>query len=186
VGPQFFYPRILDTAANDAALAALEHTSLPVAAKTLCGSAAAVLARALIVPVDAWQTQLRALGVTLIGSPVAGVRTRVLGVTLIGQYPFFFTNNQLRECLPSFDFACGEHARNGAIGLCSGMIANLCTTSGQLLRGPQMDVERSFKNILRTEPAIRRMYFNQCLIMSIRGATFTIAWQALVARQCDC
>merc|ERR1711908_259513 len=48
--------RFGDTAANDGALAALEHTSLPTAAKTMCASAAAASFRVVLMPVDAWKT----------------------------------------------------------------------------------------------------------------------------------
>merc|ERR1719421_1168615 len=48
--------RFGDTAANDGALAALEHTSLPTAAKTMVASASAAGFRLFLMPVDAWKT----------------------------------------------------------------------------------------------------------------------------------
>merc|ERR550517_883575 len=48
--------RFGDTAANDGALAALEHTSLPTAAKTMCASACAAAFRVILMPIDAWKT----------------------------------------------------------------------------------------------------------------------------------
>merc|ERR1719240_2551542 len=48
--------RFGDTAANDGALAALEHTELPTAAKTAAASASAGFFRLFLMPVDAWKT----------------------------------------------------------------------------------------------------------------------------------
>merc|ERR1719359_1846877 len=48
--------RFGDTAANDGALAALEHTTLPTAVKTMCASACAAAFRIFLMPVDAWKT----------------------------------------------------------------------------------------------------------------------------------
>ena len=48
--------RFGDTAANDGALAALETTTLPTAAKTMCASAAAAGFRLFLMPIDAWKT----------------------------------------------------------------------------------------------------------------------------------
>merc|ERR1719263_483097 len=48
--------RFGDTAANDGALAALEHTSLPMAAKSMAASASAASFRVVLMPVDAWKT----------------------------------------------------------------------------------------------------------------------------------
>merc|ERR1719145_98367 len=48
--------RFGDTAANDGALAALEHTTLPTAAKTMAASACAAGFRVFLMPIDAWKT----------------------------------------------------------------------------------------------------------------------------------
>merc|ERR1719498_2170909 len=48
--------RFGDTAANDGALAALETTELPTAAKTMVASASAASFRLFLMPVDAWKT----------------------------------------------------------------------------------------------------------------------------------
>merc|ERR1719238_2274725 len=48
--------RFGDTAANDGALAALEHTTLPTASKTMAASACAAGFRVFLMPVDAWKT----------------------------------------------------------------------------------------------------------------------------------
>merc|ERR1719213_1571082 len=48
--------RFGDTAANDGALAALEHTPLPTAAKTMVASASAASFRVVLMPVDASKT----------------------------------------------------------------------------------------------------------------------------------
>jgi ribosomal protein S25 len=48
--------RFGDTFANDGALAALEHTSLPVWSKTAAASASAGVFRLFLMPVDAWKT----------------------------------------------------------------------------------------------------------------------------------
>merc|ERR1711879_1042791 len=59
LGPALFQApisRFGDTAANDGALAALEHTNMPTAAKTMVASAVAAGFRVFLMPVDAWKT----------------------------------------------------------------------------------------------------------------------------------
>jgi len=48
--------RVGDTAANDGALAALEHTSLPMPVKSATASATAAIMRVFLMPIDAWKT----------------------------------------------------------------------------------------------------------------------------------
>merc|ERR1719254_483804 len=107
--------RFGDTAANNGALAALEHTSLPTAAKTMCASACAAGFRVFLMPIDAWKTTKQVEGKdglkrlmektkkhpTALWQGAVGAMT----ATWVGHYPWFYTNNQLRETLPPFGFA---------------------------------------------------------------------------------
>merc|ERR1712217_991675 len=83
--------RFGDTAANDGALAALEHTTLPTAAKAMAA-------------------------------------------TWVGHYPWFCTNNQLREVLPPFEFTYGKYVRNAVIGFASAAVSDTCSNSLRVLR----------------------------------------------------
>merc|ERR1719305_2017618 len=109
--------RFGDTAANDGALAALEHTALPTAAKTMVASACAAGFRVFLMPVDAWKTTKQ--HPTALWQGAMGAMT----ATWVGHYPWFYTNNQLRESLPAFDMPGGKHVRNAVIGFASAAVS---------------------------------------------------------------
>merc|ERR1719424_264418 len=122
--------RFGDTAANDGALAALEHTELPTAAKTMVASASAASFRVVLMPVDAWKTTKQVEGADGLKKLIEKTKKHptalwqvaigAMTATWVGHYPWFYTNNQLRESLPQFDFMpYGKHARNACIGFAS-------------------------------------------------------------------
>merc|ERR1712194_947940 len=98
--------RFGDTAANDGTLAALEHPSLPTAAKTMAASGCAAAFRVVLMPIDAWKTTKQVEGAdglkkliektkkhpTALWQGAVGAMT----ATWVGHFPWFYTNNQLR------------------------------------------------------------------------------------------
>merc|ERR1712232_995329 len=136
--------RFGDTAANDGALAALEHTSLPTAAKTMCASGCAAGFRVFLMPVDAWKTTKQVEGKdglkrliektkkhpTALWQGAMGAMT----ATWVGHYPWIYTNNQLRESLPQFDFMYGKYVRNACIGFCSAAVSDSISNSLRVLK----------------------------------------------------
>merc|ERR1712080_250867 len=135
--------RFGDTAANDGALAALEHTNLPTFAKTMCASASAGLFRVFLMPIDAWKTTKQVEGKdglkklidkskkhpTALWQGSIGAMT----ATWVGHYPWFFTNNQLQVVLPQFEFTYGKYVRNALIGFASAAVSDTCSSSLRVL-----------------------------------------------------
>jgi len=190
--------RFGDTAANDGALAALEHTTLPTAAKTMVASASAAGFRIFLMPIDAWKTTKQVEGKEGLKKliektkkhPTAlwqgGVAT--MSATWVGHYPWFYTNNQLRESLPTFDFAYGKYVRNAVIGFASAAVSDTCSNSLRVLKTTrQTSLEpvgylESAKSIIEKEGMaglFGRGLGTRILTNGLQGALFTIGWRAI-------
>mmetsp|Transcript_68012 Transcript_68012/g.133750 ORF Transcript_68012/g.133750 Transcript_68012/m.133750 type:complete len:284 (-) Transcript_68012:173-1024(-) len=190
--------RFGDTAANDGALAALEHTSLPTAVKTMCASACAAGFRVFLMPIDAWKTTKQVEGAdglkkliektkkhpTALWQGAVGAMT----ATWVGHYPWFYTNNQLREVMPQFDFTYGKYVRNAVIGFCSAAVSDTCSNSLRVLKTTrQTSLEpvgylESAKAIIEKEGyagLFGRGLGTRILTNGIQGALFTIGWKAI-------
>merc|ERR1719401_2333150 len=136
--------RFGDTAANDGAMAALEHTSLPTAAKTMCASASAAGFRVFLMPIDAWKTTKQVEGAEGLKKLIEKTKKHptalwqgavaTMSATWVGHYPWFYTNNQLREVLPQFDMPAGKHVRSAVIGFCSALVSDTCSNSLRVLK----------------------------------------------------
>merc|ERR1719199_1404896 len=121
--------RFGDTAANDGALAALEHTTLPTSAKTAVASATAAGFRVFLMPVDAWKTTKQVEGKEGLQKLIEKSKKHptalwqgavgAMSATWVGHYPWFYTNNQLSASMPAFDFTYGKYVRNAVIGFAS-------------------------------------------------------------------
>merc|ERR1712187_401108 len=190
--------RFGDTAANDGALAALEHTSLPTAAKTMVASACAAGFRVFLMPIDAWKTTKQVEGAdglkkliektkkhpTALWQGAVGAMT----ATWVGHYPWFYTNNQLREVLPSFDFTYGKYVRNAVIGFASAAVSDTCSNSRRVLKTTrQTSIEpvgylESARSIIEKEGyagLFGRGLKTRILTNGLQGALFTIGWKAI-------
>lgn len=190
--------RFGDTAANDGALAALEHTELPTAAKTMVASASAAGFRVVLMPIDAWKTTKQVEGKeglqkliekskkhpTALWQGAVGAMT----ATWVGHYPWFYTNNQLRESLPAFDFAYGKYVRNAVIGFASAAVSDTCSNSLRVLKTTRqtMLVPKSYaecaKEIIEKDGVaglFGRGLKTRILTNGVQGALFTIGWRAI-------
>jgi hypothetical protein len=189
--------RFGDTAANDGALAALELTELPTAVKTMAASGCAAGFRVFLMPIDAWKTTKQVEGEDGLKKLIAKTKKHptalwqgavgAMTATWVGHFPWFYTNNQLREVLPQFDFTYGKYVRNAVIGFASAAVSDTCSNSLRVLK---TTVQTS------TEP-IGYMYAAQqitskegyaglfgrglktrILTNGVQGALFTIGWKA--------
>jgi len=195
--------RFGDTAANDGALAGLEHTNLPTAAKTMCASAAAASFRVVLMPIDAWKTTKQVEGkdglkklMEKTAKHPSALWQGSLGAmtaTWVGHYPWFYTNNQLRTVLPEFDFTYGKYVRNAVIGFASAAVSDTCSNSLRVLKTTrQTSLEpvsymESAKSIIAKEGYVGlfgRGLGTRILANGIQGAMFTIMWKA-IAEQID-
>eukprot|EP00416_Gambierdiscus_australes_P004339 CAMPEP_0171149562 /NCGR_PEP_ID=MMETSP0766_2-20121228/149129_1 /TAXON_ID=439317 /ORGANISM="Gambierdiscus australes, Strain CAWD 149" /LENGTH=283 /DNA_ID=CAMNT_0011613473 /DNA_START=75 /DNA_END=926 /DNA_ORIENTATION=+ len=190
--------RFGDTAANDGALAALEHTSLPTAVKTMAASASAAGFRVFLMPIDAWKTTKQVEGKdglkrliektkkhpTALWQGAVGAMT----ATWVGHYPWFYTNNQLREVLPPFEFAYGKYVRNAVIGFASAAVSDTCSNSLRVLKTTRQTALEpigyleSAKQIIAKEGyagLFGRGLKTRILTNGIQGALFTVGWKAI-------
>merc|ERR1719450_1295294 len=190
--------RFGDTAANDGALAALEHTNIPTAAKTMVASASAAGFRIVLMPIDAWKTTKQVEGAdglkrlmektkkhpTALWQGAVGAMT----ATWVGHYPWFYTNNQLREVLPPFDFTYGKHIRRAVIGFASAAVSDTCSNSLRVLKTTrQTSLEpvsymESAKQIIEAEGVaglFGRGLKTRILTNGVQGALFTVGWRAI-------
>jgi len=190
--------RFGDTAANDGMLAALEHTSLPTAAKTMCASASAAGFRVFLMPIDAWKTTKQVEGADGLKKLIAKTKRHpsalwqgavgAMTATWVGHYPWFYTNNQLRELMPQFDFTYGKYVRNAVIGFCSAAVSDTCSNSLRVLKTTrQTSLEpigylESAKAIVEKEGMaglFGRGLKTRILTNGVQGALFTIGWKAI-------
>jgi len=190
--------RFGDTAANDGALAALEHTEIPTAAKTMVASACAAGFRVFLMPIDAWKTTKQVEGAdglkrliektkkhpTALWQGAVGAMT----ATWVGHYPWFYTNNQLRESLPPFDFAYGKYVRNAAIGFASAAVSDTCSNSLRVLKTTRqtslepvsyMDSAKAIIDKEGLAGLFGRGLGTRILTNGVQGALFTIGWRAI-------
>jgi len=190
--------RFGDTAANDGALAALEHTTLPTAVKTMAASGCAAGFRIFLMPIDAWKTTKQVEGKdglkrliektkkhpTALWQGAVGAMT----ATWVGHYPWFYTNNQLREVLPPFEFMFGKYVRNAVIGFASAAVSDCCSNSLRVLKTTRqtalepVSYMESAKMIIEKEGyagLFGRGLGTRILTNGIQGALFTVGWKAI-------
>lgn len=190
--------RFGDTAANDGALAALEHTSLPTAVKTMAASASAAGFRVFLMPVDAWKTTKQVEGAEGLKKLIEKTKKHptalwqgavgAMSATWVGHYPWFYTNNQLRDSLPQFDFAYGKYVRNAVIGFASAAVSDTCSNSLRVLKTTRqtalvpVSYADAAKEIIAKEGYVGlfgRGLATRILTNGIQGALFTIGWRAI-------
>jgi len=190
--------RFGDTAANDGALAALEFTTIPTAVKTMAASASAAGFRIFLMPIDAWKTTKQVEGKEGLKLLIEKVKKHptalwqgavgAMTATWVGHYPWFYTNNQLREVLPPFEFTHGKYVRNAVIGFASAAVSDTCSNSLRVLKTTrQTSLEpvsylESAKSIIEKEGyagLFGRGLKTRILTNGLQGAMFTIGWKAI-------
>jgi len=191
--------RFGDTAANDGAIAALEHTSLPTAAKTMAASGIAAGFRVFLMPVDAWKTTKQVEGADGLKKLIEKTKKHpsalwqgaigAMTATWVGHYPWFYTNNQLRESLPQFDFMpYGKHARNACIGFASAAVSDTCSNSLRVLKttvqtsAEPLGYMKAANDIIAKDGyagLFGRGLKTRILTNGVQGALFTIGWRAI-------
>lgn len=134
--------RFGDTAMNKFANEALKEKHIAI--KTGAGSLGASLWRILIMPIDAFKSNLQIHGKEGVSTLVNKVRKsgpRVLwhgalasvGGSFLGHYPWFFTYNYLQENVPKYDGNFSS-VRSMAIGFCSGTVSDIVSNSVRVIK----------------------------------------------------
>lgn len=191
------FSRFFDTAANDGALTLTEDSSLPTWAKTACGSFSAGVARVFLMPVDAWKTTKQVEGAEGLKklmektkkswtAPFQG-SVGAMTSTWVGHYPWFYTNNQLKQSLPEFDFWMGKHVRYAVIGFCSAAVSDCLSNSLRVLKTTRQTatVTMSYKECLTEilakdgwQGLFGRGLKTRIIANGVSGALFTVGWKA--------
>lgn len=190
--------RFGDTAANDGALAALEHVNMPTAAKTMAASFCAAGFRVFLMPFDAWKTTKQVEGAEGLKKLLAKAKKHptalwqgalgTMSATWVGHYPWFYTNNQLRESLPQFEFAYGKYVRNAVIGFASAAVSDTCSNSLRVLKTVRqtslvpvsyMDAAKEIVDKEGLGGLFGRGLKTRILTNGLQGALFTIGWRAI-------
>jgi hypothetical protein len=189
--------RFGDTAANDGALAALEHTELPTAVKTMAASGCAAGFRVFLMPIDAWKTTKQVEGEDGLKKLIAKTKKHptalwqgavgAMTATWVGHYPWFYTNNQLREVLPQFDFTYGKYVRNAVIGFASAAVSDTCSNSLRVLKTTVQTSTEPIGYMAAAQQITAKEGYaglfgrglkTRILTNGVQGALFTIGWKA--------
>merc|ERR1712203_10325 len=101
---------------------------------------------------------------------------------------WFYTNNQLRESLPVFNFSYGKYVRNALIGFASAAVSDTCSNSLHVLKTRvQTSIEPIGYSAAAQEIISKDGYAGlfgrglktRILTNGIQGALFTIGWKAI-------
>lgn len=190
--------RFGDTAANEGALALLENSSTPVAAKTMVASGCAALWRIVIFPFDTVKTTLQVSGgAALRAKLAAGGMFSLYGgalgasfATLVGHYPWFATNNVLEGAVPDFGPKL-KLVRRALIGFVCSAVSD---TTSNSIRVVKVYVQTS-KVPVGYASAVREILADRglegllwsglpakLLCNGISSIIFSVAWKGLMER----
>jgi len=188
--------RFGDTAANELALSSLARVEMPLALKTLCASVTAATFRVVILPLDAWKVNKQVHGkaglqylvrkatVNPLSLWHGGLGVLVTGA--FGHYPWFYTNNLLREILPPFEMRYGKHVRHAFIGFTSSVVADtICNPIRVLKVNRQTSLSRisyleAAHGIIQKEGLLglwSRGLKTRIFANGVQGSLFTVGWR---------
>merc|ERR1719428_775477 len=154
--------------------------------------------RIFLMPVDAWKTTKQVEGAdglkrliektkkhpTALWQGAVGAMT----ATWVGHYPWFYTNNQLREVLPPFEFTYGKYVRNAVIGFASAAVSDTCSNSLRVLKTTRqtalvpisyMDAAKEIISKEGYAGLFGRGLKTRILTNGVQGALFTVGWKAI-------
>merc|ERR1712060_635921 len=168
------------------------------AAKTMAASACAAGFRVFLMPVDAWKTTKQVEGKDGLKRLIEKTKKHptalwqgalgAMSATWVGHYPWFYTNNQLREVLPPFEFVYGKYVRNAVIGFASAAVSDTISNSLRVLKTTRQTAlepvgyMESAKQIIEKEGyagLFGRGLSTRILTNGIQGALFTVGWKAI-------
>jgi len=191
--------RFGDTAANTGVLTLLDNIegtkNLPVAAKTVCASAAAAGWRIFLMPADTVKTTMQVTGkfsaVTdkiKTAGPLAlyNGALAAASATFVGHYPWFFTYNFLSATIPKQDDQLSELGRRAILGFCSSAVSDTCSNSIRVVKvykqsyPKQISYTQVVQNVIQ-ESGVRGLLFRgletKILANGMQGILFSILWK---------
>jgi len=191
--------RFGDTAANTGVLTLLNNIEstkeLPVAAKTVCASAAAAVWRIFLMPVDTVKTTMQVTGkfsavtdkikttgpLALYNGALAAA-----SATFVGHYPWFFVYNLLSAKIPKQDDQLSELGRRAIIGFCSSAISDTCSNSIRVCKvyKQSFPTQISYPQVVQkviSESGVTGLMFRgletKILSNGLQGILFSILWK---------
>lgn len=188
--------RFGDVAANEGALAALEDVDIHITMKTMAASGAAAGFRLFLMPVDAWKTVKQVEGSDGLNKLIAKAKKHptalwqgglgAMSATWVGHYPWFATNNWLRQDMPQFEFTGGKHLRNALIGFCSALVSDCSSNSLRVLKTTRQTALEPISYMAAATQIIEKEGYvglfgrglkTRILTNGIQGALFTVGWR---------
>merc|ERR1719498_1970068 len=164
----------------------------------MAASACAAGFRVFLMPIDAWKTTKQVEGQEGLKKLIEKTKRHptalwqgslgAMSATWVGHYPWFYTNNQLRETLPDFGFPYGKYVRNAVIGFCSAAVSDTCSNSLRVLKTTRQTATEpisymdSAKEIIAKEGyagLFGRGLKTRILANGMQGALFTVGLNAL-------
>lgn len=189
--------RFGDTAANELAIYSLNNTQVPMWAKTACASATAAAFRLLVMPLDSWKVMKQVHGDRGLKRLLEKARKHPTAFWhggagsfashCLGHYPFFLTQNTLKEHLPEFNFAHGKHVRFAVIGFASAVVSDSICNPVRVLKVNRQTADKpisymdAFRSIVEKEGVSGlwgRGLKTRVISNGIQGALFTVMWRS--------
>jgi len=190
--------RFGDVAANEGMMIALEGSNVSLPLRTLAGSACACLFRIVVMPFDAWKTTKQVEGSRGLEHLIAKTRQDpftpwrgsmgAIAATAVSHYPWFLTNNVLRQQMPHFDFPMGNHVRYAMIGFASSAVSDICSNSLRVLKTTRQTSLDKVGYVQVAQEIIQKDGYigffgrglkTRILAKGIQGAVFTVGWRAI-------
>lgn len=191
--------RFGDTAANAGALALLDGSPVPIAAKTLVASMGAASFRIGLMPVDTIKTLLQVEGSKkgwqLVRAKVAGGGPQVLfhgalaasAATFSGHYPWYTTYNYLNHLLPDYnDRLVMKLIRNAGIGFTASLISDTVSNSLRVVKTAKQtsNTASTYTQVARDiidregfQGLLGRGLKTRLLTNCIQGIMFSVLWK---------
>jgi len=199
--------RFGDVAANEGAMAALGNweatKDMNPVYKTAVASFSAGCFRVFLMPVDAWKTTKQVEGADGLKRLIEKTKKHptalwqgslgAMSATWVGHFPWFATNNWLRENVPTepFDFTYGKLVRNGMIGFASSCVSDTCSNSLRVLKTTRqtalepISYKEAATQIIAKDGLLGffgRGLKTRILTNGMQGAFFTVGWRAIQER----
>eukprot|EP00812_Abedinium_dasypus_P013241 NODE_674_length_1413_cov_303.239323.p1 GENE.NODE_674_length_1413_cov_303.239323~~NODE_674_length_1413_cov_303.239323.p1 ORF type:complete len:329 (-),score=60.62 NODE_674_length_1413_cov_303.239323:345-1331(-) len=207
LGPALFVApltRFGDVFANEAMLCTFEGSGLPIPVKTAGASCCAAGVRLVLLPIDAWKITMQVEGKRGLQMLVTKARASPLSLWhgsqaavcagFVGHYPWFVTNNVLRERLPMFNMPVGKHVRHALIGFVSSVVSDTFSNSLRVLKTTRQTSMAvcSYREVAQNVVAAEgyaglfgRGLKTRILAKGLQGAVFTVGWQGWLNANAD-
>mmetsp|Transcript_32729 Transcript_32729/g.76093 ORF Transcript_32729/g.76093 Transcript_32729/m.76093 type:complete len:308 (+) Transcript_32729:38-961(+) len=190
--------RFCDTAVNDATLASLAKTELPLSVKTLASSVCAASFRTLLLPLDTLTSMKQVEGKDGFERLLKKMRSHpsapwqgasaAIGAASLGHYMWFYTSNKLFSATHFLEPRLGKNTRSLMVGCCSGAVTDLVTNSFWVLKTMRqtsptvISYTEAARQVIRTDGIggiVGRGLKLRMITNSVQGGLFAVSWKAI-------